>query len=211
MKPSPLPDFSTAPAVVVAASGPSLTADDCELCNAQALPFIAVNASFRLAPWADMVYMGDYRTVVQYADEARRLSGFKDRIWSCNTLAAEQWQTKLVYGNPENGLSRQPGTITLGGNSGYQALHLAVTCGARRVILIGFDMMLGPNGEKHWHADHPAPLVQAMCLEEWIHKMNILAKDLQRAGVRVVNCSRRTALQCFPVHNLEAEIEACLS
>ncbi|HCZ48509.1 MAG TPA: hypothetical protein DCZ11_05850, partial [Gammaproteobacteria bacterium] len=49
----------------------------------------------------------------------------------------------------EPGLSASPLRIHQGGNSGYQALNLAVLLGAERVILLGYDMHGG-----HWHGRH---------------------------------------------------------
>ena len=34
---------------------------------------------------------------------------------------------------------------------GLAATSLAVLLGARNVVLLGFDMKLGVNGETHWH------------------------------------------------------------
>jgi hypothetical protein len=47
----------------------------------------------------------------------------------------------------------QAGVIGSGGNSGFQALNLALQFGARRVILVGFDLNLA--GGVHWHGRTP--------------------------------------------------------
>ena len=58
-----------------------------------------------------------------------------------------------------NGLGKRG--LRVNGNSGAGAINLAYHFGARRILLVGMDMKPGPNGEKHWHPDHPKPLVQA--------------------------------------------------
>lgn len=184
-------DWSNETAVVLA-SGPSLTAADCSLVRESGANVIAVNATFRMAPWADVVYMGDQMAVRTYDAEVRRCT--LSQRWSCDAMAKQQF-----------GWNHAPG-LSRGGNSGHQAIALAAAFGAKRVLLLGFDMQLGPNGERHHHPEHPKPLVQRSLFTEWILKMAILAKELEARGVAVVNCSRVTALTCFPRGVLEDEL-----
>lgn len=102
---------------------------------------------------------------------------------------------KLAY-NGEQGLELElTGTVRTGKNSGHQALNAAVQRGAARILLLGFDMQGG-----HWHGDHPSGLANPtdLMLETWRRNMATTVPDLRRAGVEVVNCSRETALTCFP-------------
>lgn len=181
-------DWSNRTAVVLA-SGPSLTAADCDLVCGADVETIAVNATFRAAPWADVVYMGDLMAVRTYRDEVIRTCG--GQKWTCDQVVKQQYGWNLM-----------PGLMRCG-NSGGQAVHLAAKFGARRIILLGFDMQLGPNGERHHHPEHPKPCVQRSLFLEWSIKMSVLAKELEKQGVSVVNCSRTTALDCFPRQNLE--------
>ena len=93
----------------------------------------------------------------------------------------------------------------MNGSNGAGAINLAYHFGARRILLVGMDMKPGPNGEKHWHPDHPKPLVQGQQFEEWRKKMGVLAVDLKTEGVTVVNCTPGSALTCFPMGDLEQE------
>ena len=52
---------------------------------------------------------------------------------------------------------------------------------------------------------HPV-LDSSLPFPEWIKKMGVLAKELVAGGVEVVNCSRSTALECFPRGVLEDEL-----
>jgi hypothetical protein len=184
-------DWSAHTAVVLA-SGPSLTAADCDLVRASGARTIAVNATFRMAPWADVVYMGDLMAIRTYDREVR--AACAGQRWTCDSVAKQQ------YGwNQAVGLSR-------GGNSGHQAIHLAAKFGAKRIVLLGFDMQAGPDGKRHWHAEHPKPCVQRSIFPEWVLKMGVLAGELKASGVDVVNCSRVSALTCFPVGDLKDEL-----
>jgi hypothetical protein len=82
-----------------------------------------------------------------------------------------------------------------GGNSGFQALNLAVQLGARRILLAGFDF-----GGKHWHEDHPAALrnPSQVQFDHWRGHFDGAADTLRQWGVAVANLSRLSTLQAFP-------------
>jgi hypothetical protein len=74
--------------------------------------------------------------------------------------------------------------------------------GVSRVLLLGYDMQTGPRGQQHWHADHPNKL--APSYDRWRSMFDSLVDPLKKAGVSVVNCTRRTALETFPCAPLES-------
>lgn len=120
-------------------------------------------------------------------------------------IAATYDDIYRVPGVSEPGLSLDPLRIHFGNNSGYQALNLAVLLGAKRILLTGYDMQCGKDGKKHWHGDHPVgfnnPSVGT--LKTWCRNFETTLPDLKEAGVEVINCSRETALTCFPRQLLE--------
>ena len=97
----------------------------------------------------------------------------------------------------EPGLSTKPGRIHTGLNSGYQAIGFAYLWGAARIILLGYDMQRGPNGESHHHGDHEGGLPNLGTMPEWTRRMVQLGIDLRARGVEVVNATRQTAITCF--------------
>lgn len=121
-------------------------------------------------------------------------------LWTTNREAARVYNLNLINGEPGGGLSSRPNTIKLGGNSGFQALGLALHFGAAKVVLLGYDMQL-TNGRTHWHGDHPRlgnPLPIRM--REWLLRFGELARATR---VPILNASRATALQCFPRVSLD--------
>lgn len=130
---------------------------------------------------------------------------FKGEKWTQDHTAAERYKLNRIKGINRSGLGLE--YLHINGNSGFQAINLAYLFGARRILLVGFDMKLGPKGEKHHHPDHPSPLMQGMTFGEWIHKGATLAKDLERNGCDVINCSAETALTCFRRGELEKELQ----
>lgn len=190
---------------VVMASGPSLTAEDAELVRNWRKAdgrrrVIVVNTTFRLAPWADILYACDLSWWDVYAEEVFRT--FEGQPWSQTEIACRRYNLAQVRGEVGPGLSRVQGVVRQGGNSGYQAIGLAFDQGAERIVLLGFDMQ-DTGGRTHWHGDHPEGLRNASPFASWIGKFGQLAVDLQREGVVVINATRQTALSCFERMPLE--------
>jgi hypothetical protein len=88
------------------------------------------------------------------------------------------------------------------------AICLAYLFGARRIILLGYDMSRAPDGKNHWFGNHPTPLSNSSPYGTFAKRFPPLADDLRKAGVSVTNCSARTALSCFPRADLETSIAA---
>lgn len=190
---------------VCIASGPSLTAEDCELVREwkerTGGRVIVVNTSFKLAPWADILYACDGAWWLHYFNEVK--ASFTGALWTQNVMARDKLGINYVQSACGAGLSRN-GTINTGSNSGYQAIGLAYLLGCKRIILLGYDMQT--NGKKHWHGDHPGKLNKRLSLEKWGGFFVKLASDLQREGIKVENCTRQSALTCFEKTSLETAL-----
>jgi hypothetical protein len=88
------------------------------------------------------------------------------------------------------------------GNTGCAAISLAVDSGAGRVLLLGYDAQR-TRGLSHHHGDHPAPLGNAKSLPKWGPKFKQAWQYAARKKVRVINCTRETALPHFERMTLE--------
>lgn len=163
---------------VCIASGPSLTADDCDFVRGKAKA-IAVNTSFCLAPWADYLLAQDDAWWKVYGDEV----------------------AETFHGERVNFVKPQYGRI---GNSGHAAIEFAIQRGASRVILLGYDY---GNGT-HWHGEHdqdieavgralsnPGESEYGGPDSPWHRKINAFAS---KCPVPVLNASRETTITCFP-------------
>lgn len=159
-----------------------------------------MNTTFRAAPWADALYACDLAWWDRHIDEVRQ--SFAGESWTQTPEAARRHGLRFIDGRPGRGLSKERGVIHQGGNSGYQAIGLAVDQGAERIVLLGFDMQ-DTGGRTHWHGDHPQGLRNASPFASWIGKFGQLAVDLQRDGIAVLNATRETALTCFERAPLE--------
>jgi len=150
---------------------------------------IAINDSYRLAPWADVLYACDGKWWYWHYEKGAK--GFAGLKYSIDPVARRHRGVQILQKTGETGLELKPTGLKAGRNSGYQAINLAVHLGARRVILLGYDM----RGD-HWFGQHPdksrPPFV--ICLA----RFQTLVEPLAKAGVEVINCSAKTALTCFP-------------
>ena len=101
------------------------------------------------------------------------------------------------------------GTVGSGGNSGFQALNLAVQFGCRNIILVGYDMH-DQNGI-HWHGKHDNGLRNPtrQSLGKWRVAIDRQAALLEQIGARVLNASLDSALTAYPKMTFDAALAAC--
>lgn len=179
--------------VVCIASGPSVTPEDCALVQASGLPVIVTNTTFRLCPWADVVFGMDSRWWLEHVEEVKRVCA--GRLMSVSPLVAKLG-VETTHGC---------GWFQGFGNSGTCAIALAVAGRAARLVLLGYDCQK-TGGRVHWHGDHPKGMSNAKSLAIWPKRFEAVAAHAKRNGVPVVNASRATALTCFPRGGLEGEL-----
>lgn len=174
---------------ICVASGPSLTSNDCALASGSGYPVIAVNSSWRAVPDCQHIFAADFAWWQQYHDS---LASSAER-WTQSKRASIRYDVKL-FRPSENGPF----------NSGQRAIQLAAHLGAEKVILLGYDCTLAHG--THWHGHHPATMHNPLPREvgRWHDDFSSLVYLLP--GVEIINASRHTALTCFRLSTLEAEI-----
>ena len=161
-----------------------------------------INTSYRLAPWADILYACDMEWWDKYVDDVKEK--FQGEMCSQDVRAGKHGVTHTP-GKRASGLGKRE--LHFGGNSGYQAVNLAFLRGAKRIVLLGYDMQQQVGGPSHWHGDHPAGLSKHSPLADWVRQFRALASDLKREGITVINASRETALECFLRQELGVALE----
>lgn len=87
-------------------------------------------------------------------------------------------------------------------NSGHGALNLAISFGAKRILLIGFEMK-PVGGKAHWHRRHQVSCGPSQYVDHYAPAMAKAAKQLEGTGIEVINCTPDTFLKCFPKGKLE--------
>ncbi len=196
-------------ACIVAATGPSLDAEVALKCRRSFCNVIAVNDAYRLMPWADLLYACDS----PWWDHHKGAPSFRGERWSSHdsfgndkSRAAEKFGLNLVPGKAGDGFCYDKTHIHYGGNSGFQAINLAILLGAVRIVLVGFNMK-SIGGRSHFFGDHPGRLHRSTKYERFVSFFVKAARTLP-PGIEIINATPNTALNCFPKMRLE---DACRS
>lgn len=162
-------------------------------------------AAVDLAPWADVAYGCDGA----WWAHRRGLAGFSGlRVSWDGSGAAMRFAGIHSVKIPEKAgskpgarqyvdriLTAVPGVIGSGNNSGFQALNLAVQFGARRIVLIGFDL-----AGKHYYGRNEWPKAgnpDERRFDVWRAAFAENVPLLKSLGVEVVNASQGSTLTCF--------------
>lgn len=201
---------------VVIGGGPSLTPEQVNLCRREDIRVIAVNDAFMLAPWADVLHGADARWWKRACGapdfEGAIISGL---VWDAvEGVFYPGWEEEITERLGMRALASSGVTglevwhhraVRNGGNSGYQAINLAVHLGASRIILIGFDLKPSADGRHHWFGDHTEwnpPNYIAM-----YPAFFLLPQAARDAGVEIVNCTPGSVLaNVFPEMPLEVAL-----
>lgn len=130
------------------------------------------------------------------------LANFPGEKWTQDGPTAKKHGLNHIPGAHNAGLSLRKELIHFNANSGAQAVNLAVLWGARRLILVGFDMKLAGK-TRHWFGDHPGALNKPTDYPDLIAKFKRIADDLKSLGVEVWNTSMESALPWFPKKPLD--------
>lgn len=200
-KPAWFPDWSGQTCAIIAGGG-SVKRHEVPLLRGK-VRVIVVNNAYLLAPWADALYVADkiwwneYPAAKDFAgikvtpheSIAKNFGCKKVEVLSCTEHDAHS----LVFA--------RLGTVAHGGNSGHQALNLAVQFGAKKLLLLGYDFC----GD-HWHGDHQQPLKnpRQAAMDKWAERLDALAPLLSRIGVEVINCSKASKLKNYPKRELRS-------
>jgi hypothetical protein len=194
-----LPDWN-GKTIVVIASGPSLNLKDIRHVARARLAdrcrVIAVNDAIFVAWFADWLHACDGKWWGWYP-EAHEFKGIKTAFDAVPNVV------KLIDSGMR-GFDDRPGYCCNGGTSAYQAVHLAAQAGARKIALLGVDLKVGENGDRHFFGYHPdkgTPTFETM-----IDTFNSLVPSLAARGNRVVNCSPGSALSCFDKSSIGAAL-----
>src|SRR3954470_8816460 len=126
--------------VAIIASGPSAKKSGYAALRGQ-MPVIAIKENIDLTPWADVVYGCD-AAWWKKRKGLPEFAGLKVSYKGDNTHPPPPYpHIKLVEISAlKDDLIFEPtGKLGSGGNSGFQALNLAVQFGAKRIVLVGFD------------------------------------------------------------------------
>lgn len=189
----------------IVASGPSTKKEDVALLRGR-IATIAIKENHDLAPWADVVYGCD-------AAWWRNNNGL-DKYHGLKVAADRRithQDIHLLKIEASDDIMRfdTPGQVGSGGNSGFQALNLAVQFGAQKILLIGFDV--SDRSGVHWYGrnhgmgrSNPSEIN----FRRWRAAFYNAAGPLENHGIEVINASENSTLKCFRRGTVAGALEA---
>lgn len=182
--------------------GESLKEFDAEILRGEGRVVAIKEAGLTLCPWADVLYWADKH----WCDGNNRLEPNaprfhlhtgKYKITRAPADKAGHHDVKVVRFNPKLDFSTDPAQLA-GVDSGSNAINLAALFGAKRIILLGFDMH-GDNWDGRARDAHKDGSYKT----RFMPSIARMAVPLQKMGVEVLNATPKTALGCFPLVKLE--------
>lgn len=116
--------------------------------------WVAVNNSYKIAPWADLMHFADCQwwrwngkhVLATWPREKLITTATSDITHVHDPRIKRFWRDRDKFNKDRSKLH--------GWDSGTQAVCLARHLGAKKIVLFGFDMQTGPNGETQWHNEH---------------------------------------------------------
>lgn len=190
----------------IVASGPSANTQDAQKLRECCDEIIAINDSWRLCRdngtyFNDHIYGTDMKWWKYAIGDIIR--DFDGDLWTQRSGWTEEPEglgIKCMESSIEPDLCTEPGKIHTGSNSGFAAINLAYHLSAKTIILIGYDMRTD-GARRHWFNDRPEVLNVGSNYIDFIRQMGTI--NTKKHGIEILNASRRTALTCFPLVDLD--------
>lgn len=185
-------NMDQAKTIVILAGGPSLTKSDVEYVEKTDVDILGINDAYRICNRLTILYACDRRWWFHHYARVADLQCRKISLENAGYPKIETMENDGI-----SGLSFEWPKLRTGGNSGYQAINLAILLGYKKIILLGYDMQYA-DGKTHWFGDHPKPLNNAPLdrINYWIEEFNHIVEELPE-DITILNASRETALTCF--------------
>lgn len=157
---------------------------------------IAINKAFYTYPNADILYWTDGRFYNWYKEDIDKFKGLKYTITPTNPVISES--INVLKRGQKLGLEKERDTLSHGNNGGYAAINLAYHLGAKRIVLLGYDM--GNDGQRsHFHEGYPTHATgDKIYTSQFIPAIESLAPLLKNSGVEIYNASMTSRLTVFP-------------
>jgi len=163
---------------------------------------IGINVAYLVGDWIDMIYFGDPGFFDNHQLGLSNFPGLK--ISSCPSMASVPW-VKFIPRDLSRkfGISNRPNQIIWNGNSGGAAISIAANAGAKRIVLLGFDMDLDASNMKHWHNLYGVGVVSLAKMHKLPfdkHKLGFakIMIDAKKRGIEILNASPNSAIKEVP-------------
>jgi hypothetical protein len=198
------------------ATGPSLTLQQVDVARAKGFVLFGCNNIWRDVP--DLAVL--WATNLQWWNHywSPELAAYPAQKWTVNRTASERYGLNWIDERNAHGLSSDPSVIHHGHGGGYSMLNLAFLMGARRIILLGYDLKYAPDYDgrnrhtgsapRHYFGEYPSALQHwpSARVQNGVHVelLGLYESVAKQNAVEIVNCTGpNSALTCFPSRSIE--------
>jgi hypothetical protein len=167
---------------------------------------IGVNMAFMFGDWVDMVFWGDKKWYYNNREKLAKFRGIKITShphFNNQKYALENIKYIHKDGNHAKGISFNSNMVSWNANSGAAAVSIGANTGAKRIILVGFDMKLGVDNKQHWHSEYGTSnrkVTDPKKLPFYRHMLGFsqMQKDAKKRGIQIINACPDSAINEFP-------------
>ena len=185
--------------------GPSLK--DFDFTQLKGKQVIGVNNAFMLGE--DIVSVAWWGDAAWFDRNHTALRAFKNPRYHCCNRSSKfpNHEIQRVARGKSRGIASDPRLISWNQCSGSSAINLAYHLGAKRVVLLGFDMKFGENRENNWHnyhADtHKGYPKDWNPYDRFLECFPHIARDAYELGLEIINANPDSAIIQFQKITLE--------
>ena len=167
---------------------------------------IGINVAYRLGDWVSLMFCGDRNFVLHHEKALQNYKGIKV---CCHSIVDKperknNWKFTPKDDRKPYGITENPYKVSWNLNSGAAAISLAYHLGAKRIILLGFDMNL-EKGYQHFHDAYKRGIVKSednkrkrgLPFDKHLQGFPAIKADADRLGVEILNTSLNSSINCF--------------
>lgn len=215
---------------VLIATGPSLTDDQLSFIkqhhDAGNCRVFTINNVYQRVPWTDVHLSCDFPWWRWYGSRDKELLTLPCPKYTWHPDIADKFNINYIKGAIKDGLSEDPSIIHINHGSGPMMINLALHYGVKKLLLIGHDMKYAPDYKprqkqpgstpRHYFSEYPGPLqhwpsskiglTKPGVLDGLIEVYDKMVPQLNKLGMKIVNCTPGSALKTFKMSTLEKEL-----
>lgn len=169
---------------------------------------IGINVSYMIGDWIDMVFFGDKDFYLTHQQGLAKFPGLKVACFP--SASQSEWVKYLGRdGNHPRGITTNSKRISWNYNSGAAAISVAAHTGAKRIILLGFDMKLSDAKMQHWHDVYKRgqavteKRLKGLPFDRHLRGFVEIAKDAKKLGIEIINASPESTITQFPKYTVK--------
>lgn len=183
----------------IIAGGPSVTQEQVDRLKGRKV--IAIKLSIEKAPWADFLYFADG---LWWKTHKATVKAFQGRMVTTADLYGVDRVFKLLKAAPP-GLWPTPDGLAVRRTSTSGAINLAFHLGAKRIVLLGLDGKLAPDGRTHHHTPHAMPKKQDYFGEQR-KDLDTIVPWLKAREIEIFNTNSESTFRMFPFLSFDAAL-----